>query len=181
MDVISISIAMPTASKTLEKAIEHAKSDNIVMIGSRGDRGGNREMVFPADLDEVISISSFTNLGKKTGSTETSAQYFFQGENVSIPAEPSYLESQKRASGSSVATALAAGIAALTLSCRRLGDDEKRVDRIKTVRSVFDRMTLPDQDRYVRPWKVFKDENMDHEEGWLWLKSNFGSKGDFCL
>ena len=172
---------MPTPSKPLEKAIESAKSNNIVMIGSRGDRGGNRDLVYPADYDEVISISSYTNLGDKTGSTETSAQYFFQGENVSIPAEPSYLESQKRASGSSVATALAAGIAALTLSCRRLGDNETKVDRIKTVKSVFDRMTLPDQDKYVRPWKVFKDENMDAEEGWQWLKSNFGTKGDFCL
>ena len=80
--------------------------------------------------------------------SDPTAQYFFQGENVSIPAEPSYLGSQKRASGSSIASALASGIAALTLSCRRLGDNEKKVDRIKTVRTVFDRMTLPDQDEY---------------------------------
>lgn len=175
-----MSIAITTGSKNLEKAVEQAKMDNIVMIGSRGDRGNNRETVYPADLNEVISISSLTNFGKKTGSTETVAEYFFQGENVSIPAEPSYLESQKRASGSSVATALASGVAALTLSCRRLGDNEKRVDRIRTVRTVFDRMTWPDQDKYVKPWKVFKDEPMGDEEGWLWLKSNFGNKGDFC-
>ena len=175
-----MSIAMTTGSKSLETAVELAKMDNIVMIGSRGDRGSNREIVYPADYDEVISISSLTNYGKKTGSTETIAQYFFQGENVIIPAEPSYLESQKRASGSSVATALASGIAALTLSCRRLGDSDKKVDRLKTVKTVFDRMTLPDQDKYVKPWKVFKDESMGQEEGRLWLKSNFGSQGDFC-
>ena len=172
-------MALTTTSKHLDNAIERAKMDNIVMIGSRGDRGNNREAVYPADLNEVISISSLTNFGKKTGSTETIADYFFQGENVCIPAEPSYLESQKQASGSSVATALASGVAALTLSCRKLGDNGKKIDRIRTVRTVFDRMTLPDQDKYVKPWQVYKDEPMAQEEGWIWLRSNFGNKGDF--
>jgi hypothetical protein len=180
VDIISMSIAMPSGSTALKKKVELAKGDGIAMIGSRGDRGNNTESVYPAEYGEVISISSLTNFGKRTDSTETDAQYFFQGENVSIPAEPSYLESQKHASGSSVATAMAAGVAALILSCRRLGNKEKEMDRLKTVKTVFDRMTLPENDKYVRPWRVFKDERIGKQEGLLWLKGQFGSKGDFC-
>ena len=175
-----MSIALPSGVPRLEKAVESAKRDNMVMVGSRGDRGNNRESVYPADYDEVVSISSLTSFGKRTESTETNAQYFFQGENVSIPAESTYLESQKQVSGSSVATALAAGVAALTLSCRRLGNEEKDMDRVKTVKAVFDRMTLPEKDKYVRPWMVFRDQRIGKPEGLSWLRAQFGENGDFC-
>ncbi len=107
-------------------------------------------------IAEVISNSSLTNIGQRTDSTETNVQYFLQGEHISIPAEPSYLKSEKYASGSSVATALATAISVLTISCRRLGDGKKEIERIKTVRTAFDRMTLPEKDKYVKPWTVLR-------------------------
>lgn len=175
-----MSIALPSGVPRLQKAVESAKGEDIVMVGSRGDRGNNQERVFPADYAEVISISSLTSLGKRTESTETNAQYFLQGENVSIPAEPTYLESEKYASGSSVATALAAGVAALTLSCRKLGNEETDMERIQTIKTVFDHMTLPEKDRYVRPWMFFKDQRIGKQEGISWLKAQFGENRQFC-
>jgi subtilisin family serine protease len=176
-----MSLALPNSSSSLEAEVANAKNEDIVMISSRGDSGNNRENVYPADCGDVISISSLTNYGKLTESTETNARYFFQGENVSVPAEPSYLESQKHASGSSVATALAAGLAALIISCRRLGNEEKDIKRTRTVTTVFDRMTQTENDKYVRPWKVFKDTRLGKEQGMSWLRAQFGNNGDFCF
>lgn len=68
-----MSIAIPDGSKALRKAVEKAKANNIVMFGSRGDRGYNRGTVYPA---EVISISSCTKFGKPTELAETDARYF---------------------------------------------------------------------------------------------------------
>lgn len=105
-----------TLLKTMEKlreAVILVENSNIVMFGSCGDRGAKRESVWPADYEGV----TLTNLERRPDSTETNSNYYpFQGKNVSIPAEPSYLGSQKHACGSFVATALAAGVAALVLS-----------------------------------------------------------------
>lgn len=172
-----MSHTLPNTTDNLKDAVKLAKDNNIVMFSSRGDRGANREKVYPADHDGVIFILFFTNFGRPTESTETNAHYFFQGENVSIPAEPSYLESQKHASGSSVATALAAGVASLVLSCRRLVNKKQNMDRIQMVTNVFQAMTAGDKDRYVKPWEVFNDKRMGAEEGLLWLDRKFGIHG----
>ena len=166
---------MTKKSPKLTKAIESAKSNNIVIIASKGDQGNNQKSVYPADYDEVISISSLTNLGKQAESTELNASYFFLGEDVRIPAEPSYLETRGRASGSSVATAIAAGIAALILSCYRLANKTAAMDRIETVKDYLNRMTAgsPESNRYVRPWVVFKDRRMSPVDGEKWLQKHF--------
>ena len=145
-------------SAALERAVESAKKDNIVMFGSKGDHGNNRQDIYPADYNEVIAVSSLTQFGKGRDSTETNAQYFLHRENVTIPAEASYLESQHQVSGSSVETALAASFAALVLSCRRIGHKDKEMDRVKIVKTVFEHMATKDKlVKYVQPWKVFKD------------------------
>ena len=166
---------MSYKTRNLTSAIEAAKSKDIVIIGSKGDQGNNQESVYPADYDEVISISSLTNFGKQAESTELNASYFFQGENVRIPAEPSYLEPQGHASGSSVATALAAGVAALILSCSRLANERELENRIDTVKYKFRQMVAHDKKpgRYVQPWLFFMDERMSLEEGEEWLRKFF--------
>ena len=175
-----MSRTLPNTTERLKEAINFAKNSNIVMFSSPGGGGANRKSVWLADHEGVISISSLTNFGRRPDSTETNASYFFQEESISLPAEPSYLESQKHASGISVATALAAGVAALILSCRRLVDKRKRMDSIQTVTKVFDQMTGRDDDKYVKPWEVFKDKHLEQEEGLRWLKGKFGKNGDSC-
>ena len=179
VDIISISITMPTSSQRLQKAIEYAKSDDIVIFGSRGDQGNNQERVYPADYAEVISISSLTQFGKRAQSTESNASYFLQGENVRIIAEPCYLEPQRYASGSSVATALAAGVAALILACFKLGGSKAKISRIRMVRNVLEWMIDKEvrPKNYVKPWLVFMDQKMNDERGSEWLKARFGERG----
>ena len=170
---------MPKGSSKLQKAVASAKSHDIIIFGSRGDQGNNQERIYPADHVEVISISSITKFGKRAETTEPNASYFFQGENVRILAEPCYLEPQVFASGSSVATASAAGVAALILSCRKLGGGEARKDRISAVRRVFHQMTADEgrSRKYVKPWLVFKDEQLSQSDGLNWLTTRFGKAG----
>lgn len=181
VDIISMSVTMhPSAA--LERAVGSAKKDNIVIFGRKGGRENNRQDVYPADYNEVISISSLTQFGKGTDSTETNAQYFFHEENVTIPAESSYLESQHQVSGSSVATALAADIGAPVLSCRRIGNEDKEMDRVKTVKTVFEHMAAEDkQAKYVQPWKVFKDQRTAKLQRISWLKAYFANEACFAV
>ncbi len=54
---------MPKSSK-LTKAVESAKSKNIVIVASKGDQGNNQKSVYPADYDEVKrTVSNFFRAG----------------------------------------------------------------------------------------------------------------------
>ena len=176
-----MSITMPQQSAKLKQAVESAEKSDIVIFGSRGDQGNNQERVYPADYAEVISISSLTQFGKLADTTESNASYFFQGENVRIIAEPCYLEPQRYVSGSSVATALAAGVAALILACRRLGGSEAQIGRIKMVRNVLEEMTDKKvrPKNYVKPWLVFMNQDMNEKNGFEWLRARFGENGTY--
>lgn len=176
MDVISISLVARSTSAKLKKAVARAMAKNIVVFATRGDRGNNHEHVYPADYDAVRSISSFTSLGKSTESAETNADYFLEGENVGIPGEPSYLEPQTFASGSSVATAFAAGVASLVLSTHKMVKASRKMDRQKNVKAAFALMT--EKDAYVRPWKVFKSQRMDAEKRIKKLEEVFAEEED---
>lgn len=178
-----MSIAIENGSPDLEQAVLAAQIAGIVIFGSRGDSGNNQSKVYPADYNGVISISSLTNYGKPTDSTEFKANYFVVGENVKIPVETSYLEKQQRASGSSVATAIAVGVAALTHSCRRLGNPDREFNRSKLIKKAFEHMVQSNPNypnRYLRSWKLFPDERKTDQEGEEWLKSQFGPEGFFC-
>lgn len=171
---------MTEKSPNLTEAVASAKSNDIVIIASKGDRGNNQDIVYPADYDEVISISSLTHFGKQAGSTEPNASYFCLGEDVVIPAESSYLEPQGRASGSSVATAIAAGVAALILSCSRLADKTATKERIKIVEDYLHRMTADSREpaRRVQPSLIFRDKRMDVSSGVKWLQKHFEDDDD---
>ena len=68
-----MSIALPSGVPRLQKALESANGEKIVVVGSRSDRDNNQKRVFPADYAEDISISSPTSPGKRTESTEINA------------------------------------------------------------------------------------------------------------
>lgn len=105
-----MSVVLPSGVPRLEKAVEAARRVDVVKVGSRGDHDSNREIVYPADHDELVSISSFTSFGKRIESTETFAQYFFQGENSAFLPNPAISSHKSK-----------------PLS-RRLGNEEREMD-----------------------------------------------------
>lgn len=101
----------------LRKAVADAHTNNILMICSTADDGRNQDYSYPAKYDETIGIAACNAYGTLLkNATETDARYYVPGKNVNAGVVP-FLSSDSEVSGSSEATAIAAGLASLTLSC----------------------------------------------------------------
>ncbi|EPS42019.1 hypothetical protein H072_4034 [Dactylellina haptotyla CBS 200.50] len=94
--------------------IDIASAKGIIMFGAMPD-GEDVTKRYPASLSKVIRICAATENGLRLDAIHTSVpELLFPGEKVPVP------ESNFDITGSSVATALAAGFAALILICMKL-------------------------------------------------------------
>ncbi|KAL7939080.1 hypothetical protein V8C35DRAFT_285649 [Trichoderma chlorosporum] len=177
VDIISMSWtfkekeAASEQTEAFRKAIQEANHAGIILLNSLNDR----EMtiiddLLPTSYNEIIRIGSATKWGKKSESNKQGdAHYLFPGQE--IPIKNSEGENEM-VSGSSVATAFAAGLAALIIYAARalicidetLNDNEKQCLRAvasrKGIEQVFKLLggkpddTSP-QDIYVGLGKYF--------------------------
>ena len=151
----------------LWEAVKNANSKRIVMVCSTADEGENNSDVWSARYDETISIAACSNTGKAAAmSNTTKAEFFFRGEDIiyesqflgvsyrdaldsrSISGPGSLPPSIERISGSSVATAIAAGVASLFLACCRLdGLDFHPIQRSDKVKVIFKKNDVRYRDR----------------------------------
>ncbi|EGU74738.1 hypothetical protein FOXB_14754 [Fusarium oxysporum f. sp. conglutinans Fo5176] len=111
--------------ETLEKAIQKAKEEGTLMFCSASDNivfRGVDNLPFSAAKDSIFRIGSATSLGQRDSATEDkkTISYFFPGNQVALPKDPRLGGEVELHDGSSVATALAAGLASLILHCTRL-------------------------------------------------------------
>lgn len=130
-----MSFAIYQSTNELKKAIEAAYAANIVLIASTHDEGSNANEAFPAGYTgQTIAIAATNDFGSTLTYTPNENQFNFRvkGVNVFAGTVP-YLVSEERISGSSVATAIAAGLASLILSCHYIsGYKEPERDTWKT-------------------------------------------------
>lgn len=156
VDVISLSLVTFSNTPNLTKAIRAAADKDIVIISSTADegmsppRGGTDAKNHKND---VFTIAACTQWGRLLEySQNDDDNYRFVGHNVYVGQVP-YLKSQDTISGSSVATAIAAGTASLALACYRISGNfeaqEEFQRRRRLVRSIFDKM-LVDGQRYAK-------------------------------
>ncbi|ODA83001.1 hypothetical protein RJ55_01510 [Drechmeria coniospora] len=118
VDIISMSFTIPEMNTQLQNAIDEAYRLGIVMLCSTHDEGYNQRAAYPADCNETIAIAAADEYGSVTN--RTSSSYDFRLQATNIPAgDIQYVEAEKTVSGSSAATAIAAGLACLILSCYR--------------------------------------------------------------
>jgi Subtilase family len=191
VDIISMSAALFKTEMDLEREIKEANSKGIVVISSMAGEGYNKTEAYPAIYPSVLGIAAANAQGKETlESVKADADYLFQGENIFT--RVTYLGSenpQQAISGTSVATAIAAGVASLSLACHRLALSTKsneeawinhKTFREKIVRSVFDKMIEVPKSKYVTPWRVFPET----EDKWSggeatdvckWIAEHFGN------
>lgn len=99
----------------------------------------------------------------------------------------SYSDSPKdQTTGSSVATALAAGAASLALSCRNYASPNSVLPNRTTITRVFDTMLQDKGEKYVQPQTVFKEAKVEGEMRWTmlqwreWLDHKFGKLSKFA-
>ncbi len=190
VDIISMSAALFAEDADLETEIKAAIGEGIVVISSMAGEGYNKRKAYPAMYASVLGIAAANAQGKATlESVKEDADFLFQGENIS--AKVTYLGSehpQPEISGTSVATAIAAGVASLSLACYRLAlsaqSDKQSWERhIKLrntiVRNIFEKMMEDPKSKYVKPWKVFPETDVKWSWGEArdvldWIVKNFG-------
>ena len=111
-------------------------------------------------MDCLIPIAGCNEYGKLTNwSTETEAKYHFLGKDVTARSERLMRNPSKEISGSSVATAIAAGTASLVLACSHLALDRKKFSSKRQIEIFFEKMqteeTLRHDLKYVEPAIIF--------------------------
>ncbi|KAL7792820.1 hypothetical protein V8C43DRAFT_315334 [Trichoderma afarasin] len=123
VDIISMSFAISEKTKDLEAACNVAADHGIVLLCSTHDEGLGVSTTYPASFHNTITITACDDYGKvlRPGpSSDTgSFQYKVQGQSVAAGVIP-FLDSDDYISGSSVATAITAGLSSLILSCDRI-------------------------------------------------------------
>ena len=186
VDIISLSLVLFNGHKDLYNAVHAASRENIVIICSTADKGNNQQKVYPAQyleekkIDCLIPIAGCDQYGKLTDwSTETKAKYHFLGKDVIARSVGVMTGSGKEISGSSVATAIAAGMASLVLACSRLALEEENYERKQQIEIFFEKMqTLENRNselKYVEPAILFGEECIVDQNVETYIKEKFGA------
>lgn len=177
VDVISMSFGFEREIQCIKKAITRAYEKDVIMFAAPNNSGRNALAAWPARHRDVIDIYATDGKGNKCGFTppayNKSDGFAVVGHAVESlwPEHLGDRSGSKIASGTSIATPVAAGIAAITLDyMRRLIDhrgdqiQEKDLDSYRMIhtvegmRSIFRRMNVRSASRregdytYVTPW-----------------------------
>jgi len=163
-------------SQTLREVVMEATAAGIVVLGSSTGEGYVDEEAWPANCKDVLSIGAAKPAtGKETsGSVRDNARYMFPGKNLLV--RTSFLGSppwETEVSGTSFATAAAAGVASLVLACRHLAlSTQNKARRWRSnekfrgtlVEEMFIKMSR-NKGKYVKPWVVFHQDEQQPRWG----------------
>ncbi|KAL6402599.1 Peptidase S8/S53, subtilisin/kexin/sedolisin [Ilyonectria robusta] len=136
VDIINCSFALGTSSPQLEEVLRKAKKKDIIIMCSTADEGENTDEVWPAayyrreqdkaeKFENIFPIVGCDEHGKFSKyANEGAGRYMFRGEDVDTSStDPSVPIETANVQGSSVATAMATGVASLILACYRMVQD----------------------------------------------------------
>jgi hypothetical protein len=167
----------------LAEAVRCAHNDGKgpVFFCATEDKGNAGDEVYPAYLPQTIAIAACDRGGKEFTTTDPNAQYYFQGHQIQTDCLSYGACKTAEPTGSSIATAIAAGVASLILSCRFLADLEGHSHKTKldTIKAVFkDMIDDTSSNKYVSPGRFFKERRVDDvpwtTEDWKrWIHSTF--------
>lgn len=146
VDIISMSFVIGDDNDDVKKAVKRASSRGIIMTCSTHDEGSRTRSAYPAsyrsdsDCDSVIVLAACDQYGKLLRDDDKpKPHYRLIGDRVRAGIVP-FVKSEEYISGSSVSTALAAGLCSLILTCDRLAHptkiyeaDSMRTDKIKSL------------------------------------------------
>ena len=184
VDIISMSFGFPQYYTSIERAISHAVRQNIIVFAAASNSGANRKIAFPASLSNgVIRINSADGrgAGSRYNPPPLAQEYNFSvlGESVlsAWPTKPGRAV-EKRKSGTSTSTPIAAAIAALILEFERQMKKQspeskvlhrERLQSLEGMRAIFSHMSEPkDGYSYVVPWNLLDSgRGREHVAGQL--------------
>lgn len=170
MDIINCSFALDKGSNELEAVLLKAKLKRILIMCSTADEGQNIDEVWPASyyqrdkgktekFEHIFPIVGCDENGKFSKyANEEAGRYMFRGEDVDVSStDRTLLKETENVQGSSVATAIASGIASLILACYRM-------IRVQDASLLQYRDSLPWDlvDAYFTKMSEKKSNNPDH-------------------
>ena len=179
VDIINMSFGFPSFKKGLkgiQDAIDEAFKAKILMFCAASNGGGNDDIAYPANQDEVICINSAD--GQGTPSTfnpdepAMGRNLCALGEDVRSSWPTKFKLGQQRKSGTSFATPIAAALAAVVLDYARhhaQSEDEKfYVSQLRKRKGMLEVFRFMTRNRgnylYLDPGKLF-DKDMTNIYG----------------
>lgn len=188
VDIIVLCLVLTRTTDNVEEldnAFKKARNNNIVVICSTADAGRNWKDTWPVKFcrtseksgyDNILGIGACDEFGNRLDETQDKGYPFqFKGKDIYVGAIP-FAESDEQVTGSSVSTAIAAGIASLTLSCFRLAGNEKALGgskRFTTINRKFEDMSAGNSvgPRYVQLQNFVPASGANFDDT---LRDNFG-------
>jgi hypothetical protein len=161
--------------KSLSKSLDKAVNKNgIIAFASTADRGNSEDAYYPAYCPGTIPIACCDENGEAAlGSDVKKARYLVHGTGFSTPSVD-YLQGDTDVKGSSVSTAIAAGVASLVMGCHYLvsGDVEDRRDLIDMV---FNSMKGTSEKKWLRLDRFFPgaEKRLGSKEGQNLMRERF--------
>jgi hypothetical protein len=161
--------------RVLEKAVDEAKEENILFFCSTADIGLVSVKVWPADFPPCISVAASDANGRPRPQSREEVDLLVSGQDIMADG-PDYIRKQTKqpVSGSSVATALAAGIASLILYISQIVTEDvgwKKFLKKRGILKVFDTMR-DGKTKSLQPAMLFRkgfdltSEGLEDTETW---------------
>lgn len=150
----------------LEKAVNAAVAANILLFCATDDQGNTRgEETYPAQINKnkTFRIGAATASGDKGDQVRLgSVDYLFPGDKRLVPLLREQLTDDEPRIASSLATALASGLAGLVLYCAALADkkdlDAKHFEYFRNHEGMTAAFkAIGEKHGYLQVWKVFED------------------------
>lgn len=143
------------------------------MFCAAGNSGGNRDIAYPADRDEVICINGAdgegTPSGFNPGEATVNRNFCALGESINSSWPTRFNLGDQRKSGTSFATPMAASFAATILGfCRdhaESGSHEFQISKLKTRQGMMNALRLMGRNKgdyiWLDPGKLFSSSRRD--------------------
>ena len=169
-----MSFGLANHEKDIEDAVKEAYSKGILLFAAASNEGGNSPVTYPARYDDVICIFStdgWGNASKCNPNPMGNSLYRFAtlGEAVKS-AWPIHLpdsQGERRMTGTSFATPIAAAVAACVLEfCLMNGMSDEQYQELKCpkgMREVFCKTLIKEREglHYICPWNLFNTSRKD--------------------
>ncbi|KAF5597985.1 intracellular serine protease [Fusarium pseudoanthophilum] len=174
----------------LENAVVEAANANILMFCSARDKGAHNAPTYPSKATtKIFTIGAANSSGASVDYVGNASElsYTFPGDKVEVDSGPSRKAPPEIVDGSSVATALAAGLAALILYCiqvrvflakdsekQKAREDYRKVKQHEWMVKAFDAIetTKESNHKFLKVWEMFGKcvEQKDQKPQGEWLK-----------